>query len=125
MARATGRRPTSALPSTGTCPGSRSTSRRATGGRARPRVRGVHHAMVDHAGITMADVLGSLRDPGAVIGPAAERLVEIRRGAGGRPVVAVGLSLGGIILVDTLAALLRDEAPAAPRRRPAGRPPRG
>ena len=67
----------------------------------------------------MADVLGYLRDPGAVIGPAAERLVEIRRGAGGRPVVAVGLSLGGIILVDTLASLLRDEARAEAERRPA------
>ena len=85
----------------------------------RPAMRVVHHAMVDHAGITMADVLGYLRDPGAVIGPAAERLVEIGRGAGGRPVVAVGLSLGGIILVDTLASLLRDEARADADRRPA------
>jgi hypothetical protein len=85
----------------------------------RPAMRVVHHAMVDHAGITMADVLGYLRDPGAVIGPAAERLVEIRRGAGGRPVVAVGLSLGGIILVDTLASLLRDGARAEADRRPA------
>ncbi len=85
----------------------------------RPAMRVVHHAMVDHAGITMADVLGYLRDPAAVIGPAAERLVEIRRGAGGRPVVAVGLSLGGIILVDTLASLLRDEARVEADRRPA------
>jgi hypothetical protein len=85
----------------------------------RPAMRVVHHAMVDHAGITMADVLGYLRDPAAVIGPAAERLVEIRRGAGGRPVVAVGLSLGGIILVDTLASLLRDGARAEADRRPA------
>jgi len=85
----------------------------------RPAMRVVHHAMVDHAGITMADVLGYLRDPGAVIGPAAERLVEIRRAAGDRPVVAVGLSLGGIIMVDTLATLLRDEARAAADRRPA------
>jgi hypothetical protein len=85
----------------------------------RPAMRVVHHAMVDHAGITMADVLGYLRDPGAVIGPAAERLVEIRRGAGGRPVVAVGLSLGGIILVDTLASLLRDEVRPEGDRRPA------
>ncbi|MCI0582016.1 MAG: hypothetical protein L0227_03815, partial [Chloroflexi bacterium] len=85
----------------------------------RPAMRVVHHAMVDHAGITMADVLGYLRDPGAVNGPAAERLVEIRRAAGGRPVVAVGLSLGGIILVDTLATLLGDEARPAADRRPA------
>jgi hypothetical protein len=42
-------------------------------------MRVVHHAMVDHAGITMADVLGYLRDPAAVIGPAAARLLEIRR----------------------------------------------
>ncbi|OGO56978.1 MAG: hypothetical protein A2V84_01945 [Chloroflexi bacterium RBG_16_70_13] len=85
----------------------------------RPAMRVVHHAMVDNAGITMADVLGYLRDPAAVIGPAAERLLEIRRGAGGRPVVAVGLSLGGIILVDTLATLLRDAARPEADRRPA------
>ncbi|HEX5591347.1 MAG TPA: hypothetical protein VFX65_13735 [Candidatus Limnocylindrales bacterium] len=85
----------------------------------RPAMRVVHHAMVDHAGITMADVLGYLRDPEAVIRPAAERLLEIRRDAGDRPVVAVGLSLGGIILVDTLATLLRDEARPEPDRRPA------
>ncbi len=85
----------------------------------RPAMRVVHHAIVDHAGITMADVLGYLRDPEAVSGPAAERLLEIRRGAGGRPVVAVGLSLGGIILVDTLAALLRDGARSEADRRPA------
>ena len=69
----------------------------------RPAMRVVHHAMVDRAGITMADVFGYLRDPDAVIGPVGERLAEIRRGAGERPVVAVGLSLGGIILVDSLA----------------------
>jgi len=85
----------------------------------RPAMRVVHHAMVDHAGITMADVLGYLRDPAAVIGPAAARLLEIRRGAGGRPVVAVGLSLGGIILVDTLASVLRDQARPEGDRRPA------
>ena len=85
----------------------------------RPAMRVVHHAMVDHAGITMADVLGYLRDPAAVIGPAAARLLEIRRGAGGRPVVAVGLSLGGIILVDTLASALRDQARPEGERRPA------
>ncbi|MEW5992361.1 MAG: hypothetical protein AB1736_13600 [Chloroflexota bacterium] len=85
----------------------------------RPAMRVVHHAMVDHAGITMADVLGYLRDPAAVIAPAAERLLEIRREAGGRPVVAVGLSLGGIILVDTLATLLRDAARPEGERRPA------
>ena len=85
----------------------------------RPAMRVVHHAMVDHAGITTADVLGYLRDPVAVIGPAAERLLEIRRGAVGRPVVAVGLSLGGIILVDTLATLLRDGARPEAERRPA------
>lgn len=85
----------------------------------RPAMRVVHHAMVDHAGITMADVLGYLRDPGAVIGPAAERLIEIRSESGGRPVVAVGLSLGGIILVDTLASLLQDGARPEAERRPA------
>jgi hypothetical protein len=85
----------------------------------RPAMRVVHHAMVDHAGITMADVLGYLRDPGAVIGPVVERLLEIRQAAGGRPVVAVGLSLGGIILVDALATLLGDEARPEPERRPA------
>jgi hypothetical protein len=85
----------------------------------RPAMRVVHHAMVDHAGITMADVLGYLRDPAAVIGPAAARLLDIRRSAGGRPVVAVGLSLGGIILVDTLASVLRDETRAEADRRPA------
>jgi hypothetical protein len=85
----------------------------------RPAMRVVHHAIVDHAGITMADVLGYLRDPAAVIGPAAARLLEIRRGAGGRPVVAVGLSLGGIILVDTLASVLRDQARPEGERRPA------
>ena len=86
---------------------------------ARPAMRVVHHAMVDHAGITMADVLGYLRDPAAVNGPAAERLLEIRRGATGRPVVAVGLSLGGDILVDALAALLGDGARPEAERRPA------
>jgi hypothetical protein len=85
----------------------------------RPAMRVVHHAMVDHAGITMADVLGYLRNPGAVIRPAAERLVEIRDLARGRPVVAVGLSLGGIILVDTLATLLTDGARPEAERRPA------
>lgn len=85
----------------------------------RPAMRVVHHAMVDHAGITMADVLGYLRDPEAVIRPAAERLLEIRRAAGRRPVVAVGLSLGGIIMVDTLAELLNDEARPEADRRPA------
>lgn len=80
----------------------------------RPAMRVVHHAMVDHAGITMADVLGYLRDPDAVIGPVVERLAEIRRGAGERPVVAVGLSLGGIILVDSLArAMTRPGQPPA------------
>ena len=73
----------------------------------RPAMRVVHHALVDHAGITMADVLGYLRDPQVVIGPVRERLGEIRRGAGERPVVAVGLSLGGIILVDALADEVR------------------
>lgn len=85
----------------------------------RPAMRVVHHSMVDHAGITMADVLGYLRDPGAVIGPMSERLLDIRRAAGGRPVVAVGLSLGGIILVDTLASLLTDDRRPGPDRRPA------
>jgi hypothetical protein len=85
----------------------------------RPAMRVVHHAMVDHAGITMADVLGYLRDPAAVIEPIAQRLVEIRRGAGGRPVVAVGLSLGGIIMVDTLASILADERRPESERRAA------
>lgn len=74
----------------------------------RPAMRIVHHAVVDHAGITIADVLGYLRDPDAVIAPVRERLLAIRRDAGDRPVVAVGLSLGGIILVDTLARLVVD-----------------
>ena len=79
----------------------------------RPAMRVVHHAMVDHAGITMADVLGYLRNPEAVLRPVTERLREVRNQAGKRPVVAVGLSLGGIILVDSLARLLaRDEQPA-------------
>lgn len=85
----------------------------------RPAMRVVHHAMIDHAGVTIADVLGYLRDPDAVIEPAAERLREIRGGAGGRPVVAVGLSLGGIILVDTLARTLSSEAGSPADRRPA------
>ena len=85
----------------------------------RPAMRVVHHAMVDHAGITMADVLGYLRDPEAVIAPVCERLLEIRRGAGERPVVAVGLSLGGIILVDSLARLLTDARRPEAERSPA------
>lgn len=85
----------------------------------RPAMRVVHHAMVDRAGITMADVLGYLRDPKAVMGPVCERLLEIRRGAGERPVVAVGLSLGGIILVDALARLLGDTKLPEAERSPA------
>ena len=85
----------------------------------RPAMRVVHHALVDRAGITMADVLGYVRNPEAVIGPVGERLLEIRRGAGERPVVAVGLSLGGIILVDTLARLLTADARSENDRRPA------
>ena len=85
----------------------------------RPAMRVVHHAMVDHAGITMADVLGYLRDPEAVIAPVCDRLIEIRRGAGERPVVAVGLSLGGIILVDSLARLLTDATRPEAERSPA------
>jgi hypothetical protein len=85
----------------------------------RPAMRVVHHAMVDHAGITMADVLGYLRNPPAVMVPMAKRLLEIRTEAGERPVVAVGLSLGGIILVDTLASLLTDGARPDGERRPA------
>jgi hypothetical protein len=85
----------------------------------RPAMRVVHHAMVDHAGITMADVLGYLRDPEAVIDPVCDRLLEIRRGAGERPVVAVGLSLGGIILVDSLARLLGDTKRPETDRSPA------
>ncbi len=85
----------------------------------RPAMRVVHHAMVDRAGITMADVLGYLRDPDAVIAPVCERLLEIRRGAEERPVVAVGLSLGGIILVDSLARLLTDAKRPEAERSPA------
>ena len=85
----------------------------------RPAMRVVHHAMVDHAGITMADVLGYLRNPPAVTVPTADRLLQIRAGAGERPGVAVGLSLGGIILVDTLAALLAGTARSEADRRPA------
>ena len=84
----------------------------------RPAMRVVHHAIVDHAGITMADVLGYLRDPQAVIGPVEARLREIRRGAGERPVVAVGLSLGGIILVDTLAGEVAGDKPTAAEAAP-------
>ena len=85
----------------------------------RPAMRVVHHAMVDHAGITMADVLGYLRNPPAVIEPTSRRLREIRQGAGERPLVAVGLSLGGIILVDTLAGMLGDAEANDGRRGPA------
>jgi hypothetical protein len=85
----------------------------------RPAMRVVHHAMVDHAGITMADVLGYLKNPTAVIEPTAERLLEVRKGAGERPLVAVGLSLGGIILVDTLAGMLGDTGDDGPGRAPA------
>ena len=82
-------------------------------------MRIVHHAIVDHAGITLADVLGYLRDPDAVIAPVSERLLAIRRDAGDRPVVAVGLSLGGIILVDALARLLVDAEQRGRLARPA------
>jgi len=85
----------------------------------RPAMRVVHHAMVDRAGITMADVLGYLRDPEAVIDPVGRRLLEIRRGARKRPVVAVGLSLGGILLVDTLARLMADTSMPEGDRSPA------
>jgi hypothetical protein len=84
----------------------------------RPAMRIVHHAMIDHAGITIADVLGYLRDPDAVIAPVGERLAAIRRDAGGRPVVAAGLSLGGIILVDALAKVLADTAASRDGTRP-------
>jgi hypothetical protein len=85
----------------------------------RPAMRVVHHAMVDNAGITMADVMGYLRNPPAVIEPTRERLLEVRRGAGKRPMIAVGLSLGGIILVDTLARMLEDAGEGKEGRGPA------
>jgi len=51
----------------------------------------------------MVDVLSYLRRPDEIIGYVSAELDAARAEAGPRPVVALGLSLGGIILVDTLA----------------------
>jgi hypothetical protein len=51
----------------------------------------------------MVDVLSYLRRPDEIIGYVSAELDAARAEADGRPVVALGLSLGGIILVDTLA----------------------
>jgi hypothetical protein len=52
----------------------------------------------------MVDVLSYLRRPDGIVGYVTAQLDQIRTESEGRPVVALGLSLGGIILVDTLAA---------------------
>jgi hypothetical protein len=52
---------------------------------------------------TMVDVLSYLRRPDEISGYVSAELDRIAAERDGRPVVALGLSLGGIILVDTLA----------------------
>ena len=55
---------------------------------------------------TMVDVLSYLRRPDEISGYVSAELDRIAAERGERAVVAVGLSLGGIILVDTLAKRL-------------------
>ncbi len=59
------------------------------------------------------DVLSYLRRPDEITGYVSAQLDTIAEEADGRPVVAVGLSLGGIILVDTLAKRLVHGMPAS------------
>jgi hypothetical protein len=51
----------------------------------------------------MVDVLSYLRRPDEITGYVSAQLDAIADDRDGRPVIALGLSLGGIILVDTLA----------------------
>ena len=62
---------------------------------------------------TLVDVLSYLRRPDAITGYVSAELDRIAAERGERSVVAVGLSLGGIILVDALATRLA-AAPEAP-----------
>ena len=66
---------------------------------------------------TMVDVLSYLRRPDEISGYVSAELDRIAAERGERTVVAVGLSLGGIILVDTLAKRLAAGPEAPP---PAG-----
>ncbi len=61
----------------------------------------------------MVDVLSYLRRPDEIVGYASAELDAAREDAGDRRVVALGLSLGGIILVDTLAKRIAAGAAAA------------
>lgn len=66
----------------------------------------------------MVDVLSYLRRPEEIVGYAAAELDRIAADREDRRVVALGLSLGGIILVDTLARRLAREP--GPRGGPGG-----
>jgi len=59
----------------------------------------------------LVDVLSYLRRPDEITGYVSAQLDAIDAQAGERPVVALGLSLGGIILVDTLAKRIALDSP--------------
>lgn len=62
---------------------------------------------------TLVDVLSYLRRPDEIVGYVSAELDAARSDAGDRRVVALGMSLGGIILVDTLAKRLAASAASA------------
>jgi hypothetical protein len=64
---------------------------------------------------TMVDVLSYLRRPDEITGYVSSALDRIASERDGRRVVAVGLSLGGIILVDALAGRFAPGAEAGPQ----------
>ncbi len=59
----------------------------------------------------LVDVLSYLRRPDEITGYVSAELDAIGEEADGRPVVALGLSLGGIILVDTLSKRIAHGSP--------------
>jgi hypothetical protein len=61
--------------------------------------------VMGHSGLTIADALRFVANPGPPTDLAARRLEVINSEARGRPVVAIGLSLGGLILVSALRSL--------------------
>ncbi len=63
---------------------------------------------------TLVDVLSYLRRPDAISGYVSAELDRIASERDGRRVVAAGLSLGGIILVDTLSGRIAGGPEAAP-----------
>jgi hypothetical protein len=80
----------------------------------RDAVRWMYRQVIDNIGLTLADILRYESGARPVYEKAAQRLRDLRASAGGRPIVAVGYSLGGIILVDALRYLKSlDEQPVS------------